>query len=310
DLLTDNENCGACGNQCQTYDAFGLLGHCSNGVCEPQCLGERRDCNQIADDGCETNIHVDPKNCGACGNVCAQGVRCIEGFCGCPQGTTDCNERCVDLDSDDFNCGACLNRCEPPEDPGSLPPNMRQACVGGKCGRLICEGTWANCNGVLADGCEVDVQRDIGLGLLDPAHCGGCNVACAAGEECRRLATGAAVCRCKSSETLCGFPGAFVCTDTASDPKHCGLCNYACPFVDRRGLHQVATCAKGACGTECEPGWGDCNDNPADGCETNLRHDGANCGACGVRCSSGLGQPCIDGRCLTVECDAGDPVTR
>jgi hypothetical protein len=310
DLLTDNENCGACGNQCPAYPEFGLLGHCSNGICEPQCEGQRRDCNHRADDGCEVEILFDSANCGFCGNACAPGERCREGICGCPAGKTDCNGACVDLSTDDFNCGVCQNYCTVPEDAGAPPPNMHYGCSGGKCGQLICDGSWRNCNGDLEDGCELDVEQEIEPGLLDPKHCGACGVECAPGEECRRIVGGDIVCRCKPNQTMCGFPGNYACTDISSDPKHCGLCNHACPFEGRRGLHQQATCTKGVCGTECEAGWGDCNDNPADGCETNLRYDGANCGACGNRCNNGLGQPCIDGRCLTVECDAGNPVTR
>ncbi len=313
-LLTDSMNCGECGHACPYLPEFGTFGHCSNGVCEPQCEGHRRDCNGLPDDGCEVWIGLDPKNCGACGNACPDGVRCNDGVCGCPAGQTECRGRfgafCADLSSDDGNCGACGNFCMDPEDADPPPPNMRYGCAKGKCEQLVCIGSWRNCNGDLEDGCEVDIEAEIAPGLLDPNNCGACGVSCGPGEECRRDATGVVMCGCKGGQTWCGAPGNYSCVDTSNNPKHCGLCNHACPFVDLRQRHQVATCIKGICGTECEPGWGDCNDNPADGCETNLSFDGANCGACGNRCSSGLGQPCVDGRCLTVECDAGDPVTR
>jgi hypothetical protein len=309
-LLTENENCGSCGNQCPSYPEFGMFGHCSNGACEPQCEGHRRDCNNLPDDGCETFVGFDPKNCGACGNVCPAGERCIDGVCGCLSGKKDCYGMCTDTSSDISNCGACGNFCVDPEDAGPPPPNMAYGCSKSQCGKLICVASWRNCNGTLDDGCEVDVEREIAPGLLDPGNCGGCGVACAPDQECRRLAGGVIVCGCKGSQTFCGSPGNYSCVDTSTDPKHCGLCNHACPFVDLRNQHQVASCIKGVCGTECEPGWGDCNGNPADGCETNLSYDGANCGACGNRCSTGVGQPCVDGRCLTVECDGGDPVTR
>ncbi|MBI5516634.1 MAG: hypothetical protein HY909_22810 [Deltaproteobacteria bacterium] len=45
----------------------------------------------------------------------------------------------------------------------------------------------------------------------------------------------------------------------------------------------------------CEEGFGDCNGDPADGCEAELRRDRAHCGACGVACPAGA--PCADGAC-------------
>ena len=186
-------------------------------------------------------------------------------------------------------------------------------CSSGKCNQLTCIQGFADCNGDLGkpdtDGCEVNVERHIGDGLIDPEHCGACNKKCDPGVECMRLTKGDVVCGCRANETRCQTPG-NECIDISTDPNHCGLCNHACPFVNLRGVHQVATCVSGICGTECEPGWADCNGNPADGCETNVSHDGANCGACGNRCNSALGQPCVEGRCLTAECDGGEPVTR
>jgi hypothetical protein len=45
-------------------------------------------------------------------------------------------------------------------------------------------------------------------------------------------------------------------------------------------------CNGGSC-AGCEPGWGDCNNNMGDGCETPLNTDN-NCGACGNSCCSAL----------------------
>ncbi|MCH2109787.1 MAG: hypothetical protein MK135_10680 [Polyangiaceae bacterium] len=45
----------------------------------------------------------------------------------------------------------------------------------------------------------------------------------------------------------------------------------------------------------CEIGWGDCNQNQADGCEASLRDDVSHCGACNVACPSGAA--CVDGVC-------------
>ena len=57
----------------------------------------------------------------------------------------------------------------------------------------------------------------------------------------------------------------------------------------------VATCVAGACRIErCNSGFGDCNANVGDGCETALSSMG-NCGGCGVSC--GANGVCVSGRC-------------
>jgi hypothetical protein len=42
--------------------------------------------------------------------------------CGCPEGKTRCNDRCVNLKRNERHCGECFNRCEDGEE-----------CVGGVC---------------------------------------------------------------------------------------------------------------------------------------------------------------------------------
>src|SRR5436853_111245 len=56
--------------------------------------------------------------------------------------------------------------------------------------------------------------------------------------------------------------------------------------------------AKGAGATMsdagCAPGFGDCNSKDDDGCETNLRSDKQNCGACRISCGD---TECLNGGC-------------
>ncbi|MBL9105385.1 MAG: hypothetical protein JNL82_30880 [Myxococcales bacterium] len=62
--------------------------------------------------------------------------------------------------------------------------------------------------------------------------------------------------------TRCGV----VCVDLDADPDNCGDCGVSC-FIS----HAAAVCSAGACGFgACEPGYADCNDELADGCETAL----------------------------------------
>jgi hypothetical protein len=53
------------------------------------------------------------------------------------------------------------------------------------------------------------------------------------------------------------------------------------------------TCQVGA----CKAGFGNCDDNPANGCETPLNTN-TNCGACGNACTED--QTCQDGKCVSV----------
>lgn len=70
----------------------------------------------------------------------------------------------------------------------------------------------------------------------------------------------------------------------------CGACGRSC----RAGRHARASCVAGACMAVCDPGFGDCDDDPGNGCERNLQKDPHDCGACGVVCLFGH---CEDGSC-------------
>jgi hypothetical protein len=88
---------------------------------------------------------------------------------GCPAGTVDCDGQCVDLMSDDKNCGSCFNSC------GDL-------CLGGSgCGEICVNG---NCQcpaglELCADGNYVCTDTS-----SHRLHCGACDHACEAGESC------------------------------------------------------------------------------------------------------------------------------
>ena len=66
----------------------------------------------------------------------------------------------------------------------------------------------------------------------------------------------------------------------------------------------TATCSAGACAYTCAAGYADCDDNPANGCES--LSSGAHCGACGTYCPAGSGAvaTCVAGACA-LTCSAG-----
>jgi hypothetical protein len=78
DVKNDPGNCGSCGNSCP--DVPGATGVCSDGGCL-SCPSGYRDCNDdLTLDGCETPVRYNRFACGACGNVCTDGV-CDAGTC-------------------------------------------------------------------------------------------------------------------------------------------------------------------------------------------------------------------------------------
>lgn len=319
DLARDPNNCGSCGNKCLEYKPTHMTSRCVEGACQLECFNppnqleatDWRNCNGLIDDGCEVDVVRDVNNCGACGNKCGDGVPCIDGKCGCPAGRIACSfgpgiAFCADPMNDDFNCGACGVVCEPPPDgcAPEPPPSSYYGCRGGKCGALKCVGRSADCNGDLGsgpdkcggDGCEVeDITSD--------DNCGGCGIKCTKpGEHCIDEGNG----------YECGVPCAkfgkvacpFECADLLNDVGNCGACGAVCKPP---GPNQARACKKGVCTYECAPGFADCNGDPSDGCEVNLNIHPANCGACGNACDLAAGQPCVEGKCLMTECDAGVP---
>lgn len=179
-----------------------------------------------------------------------------------------------------------------------MPPNTRYGCLGSDCGQLKCDGHYGDCNhdlseGCASDGCEVDI--------LTTDDCGACGKKCLPDEACKLDDRGEPRCA-----PICEKVGlvecAGKCVDLQTDAANCGHCFNNCVY---QRPNAVGTCNKGICGMECVRGFADCNGDPADGCEVDLRSHPGNCGACGHECDLRAGQPCVEGQCLMVECDAG-----
>ncbi|MDI1477392.1 choice-of-anchor L domain-containing protein [Polyangium sp. y55x31] len=116
---------------------------------------------------------------------------------------------------------------------------------------------------------------------FDPANCGACGKACAAGEVC---SLGQCGITCLGGTTQCND----ACADLQNDPNNCGACGTTCL--------PGQVCSAGQCGTSCV-GATFCNGSCVD-----LDTDPANCGACGTTCAAG--QVCSMGQCA-VTCLGG-----
>jgi FG-GAP-like repeat len=102
---------------------------------------------------------------------------------------------------------------------------------------------------------------------------------------------------CTAEETCC----VDRCADLDVDPRNCGQCGTPCS-----GARAIEACNAGKCVVaKCELGWGDCNGDPMDGCETSLL-DPTTCGDCKHSCKVKNGtSACADGTCTPVTCDKG-----
>lgn len=100
DTQSDNGHCGACARACPSGQ------NCVSGVCQSGCPAP----NQMCGGAC-TSVATDATNCGGCGRVCPASQACVAGACACPSGRTACGAACVDTNFDPNNCGACGNVC-------------------------------------------------------------------------------------------------------------------------------------------------------------------------------------------------------
>lgn len=295
-IFADANSCGSCQHQCSNLPNAVVT--CSGGSCViGSCSNGFVDCNGIAEDGCETNINEDLNNCGACGSVCAPNnarVACEVGICGiaaCDDGRADC-DGLVDngcesvLASDTQNCGACGKVCS--------AANATAQCTAGICGIGPCNSGFADCDGLLQDGCETVLNTDA-------ANCGAC------GTTCPGAPNATPICSDGSCSTACnsGF------ADCDQDPSNgceqnlagnCGVCGNTCTLP-----HASGECVNGVCSfSVCDEGYADCDGKPANGCEVNLRTSAGNCGQCGSNCwIANTNTACVDGACAMSSCVPG-----
>jgi hypothetical protein len=92
------------------------------------------------------------------------------------------------------------------------------------------------------------------------------------------------------------------CVDTDTDPNNCGDCGDPCEVANG-----TPACENGICVIDsCDEGYEDCNDDPDDGCETDIANDPDNCGDCEEVCElDNASALCEQGNCVIDDCNAG-----
>ncbi len=286
-------NCGTCGNVCSSTNGSPS---CAGGTCTISCSTGYGNCNGNVADGCEqalsTNMH-----CTACGVPCTRPhafTSCGTGAClivSCEQGWADCNNNASDgceihLTDSESHCGACGSPC--------APANALGICSDGVCSIQSCTGEFENCNGGVADGCEVNTNTS-------QSHCGGCGDTCSL-PNAATVCTGGVceVASCNGAFEDCDGSDLTGCeANTQNSLAHCGACGNVCAAVNG-----TPSCAAGQCAINCTSGFKNCNSSTADGCETSIQTL-ASCGDCGVACNlANAAETCATGTCQIVSCNA------
>jgi Cys-rich repeat protein len=275
----------------QVCAVIGRLTACVEGCHgNAQCPGNAPACCE----GACVDTAASVENCGGCGMACrpahATGA-CAASVCtvsACQPGWGDCNvtpgDGCeVSLAADPAHCGACGTVC--------AFDHATAGCAGG-CYLAACTFGWDDCDSDVSNGCEQRVIDDI-------KNCGACSHSC---PPAAHATVGCFNGNCQLASCAQGFldcngnPQDGCEVTGAMDVSNCGACGNVCAKgqVCRNGgctcpncnfPNARSRCINGMCAIgDCLPGWGDCDGNPQNGCETPTGNDPRNCGGCGKSC--------------------------
>jgi hypothetical protein len=285
--LTEDNHCGSCGNAC-SIDQTCVNGQCSGGGGTAQPSGSC-DAGTWCPNMC-TNLNVDNRNCGSCGNICASNEACFNGVCtptSCANQAWSCSGHCALLAGDmpPLNCGGCGIACP-----------SGQLCYSGICkdftsilpsGTHVC-GKYFGCKQGNDDPCkEIDTTTTFcgyGKTLADGGTLPFLNC-CSSGQTCVNGQCQGG--NCGTGLTSCN--GA--CVNTQTDASNCGQCGNSCSTG--------RICSSGNCiinpallaRTFCQYPSTSCSGNCV-----NTQTDATNCGLCGTTCPTG--GSCSSGVCV------------
>ncbi len=278
------KDCLACGDAC-SYP-FGVAACGAGGCGLSGCVDGHADCNRLAGDGCEVPLGT-LSDCESCGDACAfefAGAVCGASGCAmtvCDGGHGDCDHvaatGCEVPLGTLTNCLSCGDAC--------TYAHASALCGAGGCAMGDCAALYDDCNGLAGDGCERPLNT-----LTD---CGDCDTACARDHASATCAGGTCqLTTCDSGYGNCNQLAPDGCEAPLDTLTHCGFCDTACTIANGS-----ATCATGTCEVlACNDGFGDCDDDPSNGCEVDLHADPANCGGCGLACPGG--EQCVNQACI------------
>ena len=308
DLQGDSSNCGLCGRVCpaQSSCVAGLCrpqatcaGSQNNAGCALVDGGVGKCCGEIC-----ANVLADSDNCGGCDQSCPNGSTCADSLCisdagfgsvppcvvgqpGCPNPSctsalqsdacvtdggsagTCCGGGCVDLASDNANCGACGETCgsgltcargvcaaapsctDASEGASCLLPGGQSGqCCAGQCGPHLDDDNCGVCGATCPAKTHCTLLPDQVVQCLasdgTPGDCQGDVNLCPTGTSCIDGTCYRSDCTALADTDDCTNDGLTIgqccsqqCFSISSDDQHCGGCGRSCAATD--------TCTGGLC---------------------------------------------------------------
>ena len=288
---TNNVNaCGGCGSVCAVQNGSPA---CSGTQCVvASCTAPFKDCDGQYGNGCEINSSNNIANCGTCGKTCSNAngtTACVGGACSpvCAQGFADCdgnpNNGCeTDTTASLNHCGGCGMAC--------ALANANTQCAAGVCGIASCKSGFADCDLTVGNGCEKPLNT--------VTDCGACGATCTNANGTTSCAGGTCAPVCSGGFASCDGNLGNGCEAPLNTLTNCGSCGTPCSFPNA-----IASCSTGTCAfSGCAAGFGNCDGNQANGCETNTNTNNTHCGGCNMPCAGG--KICVSGSCVAA-CPAG-----
>jgi hypothetical protein len=287
----DPGHCGACDAACESK-------RCAGGKCQPAT------CTDKVKNGAETSVDCGGPACPRCANgggctsssdcqsKSCSGGKCLAPTCG--DGAQNGDEIGVDCGG---GCLACAlgTPCSGAGPGCAAPDHAVGECKNGKC-VFTCLPGFADCDRDPKNGCEVDLFRDV-------LSCGACGAACTGASAILKCVGGVcAVDRCSAAFGDCDKKASNGCETPLTTVSDCGACGAPCA----RG-HASSICGSGTCELlACDAGFGNCDKDPANGCEADLATDARHCGQCARACAAAHAIPsCVAKSCAIGKCDKG-----
>ena len=306
------EHCGSRSVACNAPNAYNT---CDTSGSAPKCVFECYSGYQKSDDGSRCN---NVSNCGgadctkiegwasgSCQNGSCVVSQCLGGYIlqnnsciKCAANKQACNNACIDLQTNIYNCGSCGSVCD---------KNNLSYATAAECQNGACVATFCTSNAYLSDGkCKASSATQCGSASNDCTKIegwksGSCeNNACVISQciDGYVLQNNSCI-KCGANETSCNN----VCVNTNTDLSNCGACGNVCSASLFTGASAVS-CSSGTCKPTS------CNLNYYLYGSACVESDVNNCGAKGLKCNlsdfrNAKTVGCISNKCWATSCTSG-----